>query len=66
MITRCVTGIYRTYLCTLSHKRLREKKNITMVKQLAVSHGMGMLFLATPLLQPLCGGLVECVVEGFC
>jgi hypothetical protein len=39
---------------------------IAMVKPLAVSHGMGMLFLATPSLQPLRDRLVERVVEGFC
>ena len=36
-----------------------------MVKPVAGSHGMAMLYLATPLLQPLCDGLVESAVEGF-
>jgi hypothetical protein len=36
-----------------------------MVKPVAGSHGMDMLFLATPLLQPLRDGLVEGAVKGF-
>jgi hypothetical protein len=31
----------------------------------AGSHGMAMLYLATPSLQPLCDGLVKGAVEGF-
>jgi hypothetical protein len=38
MITRSVTGIYCTYLSTLSHKRLSEEKGITMVNPFAISH----------------------------
>ena len=36
-----------------------------MVMPLAGSHDMAMLYLDTPLLQPLCDGLVERTVEGF-
>ena len=43
-----VTGIYRTYLSTLSHKRLSKKKKITMVKPFAGSSGMDILNIATP------------------
>jgi hypothetical protein len=56
--------IYCTYLYTQPNKRLREN-NITMVKPVAGSHGMDMLYLATPSLQPLRDGLVEGDVEGF-
>jgi hypothetical protein len=45
-------------------KRLR-KNNITMVKPVAGSHGMAMLYLATPSMQPLCNGLVKGAVKRF-
>jgi len=40
--------IYCTYLSTLSHKRLSEKKKITMVKPFARSSGMNILKFSRP------------------
>jgi len=61
-----VTGIYRTYLSTtLSHKRLSEKKKITMVKPFAGSSGMDISNIAAPPRQPLRDGLIEGAYEGF-
>ena len=57
--------IYRTYLSTLSHKRLCEKKKITMVKPFAGSSGMDILNIAAPPRQPLRIGLAEDPYEGF-
>jgi hypothetical protein len=66
MITWNVTGLYRTYLSTLSHKRLSEKKKITMVKLFAGSSGMDILNIAAPPpRQPLRDGLAEDPYEGF-
>jgi len=65
MITRYVTGIYRTYLSTLSNKRLSEKNKITMVKPFAGSSGMDILNIAAPPGQPLRVGLAEDPYEGF-
>ena len=57
--------IYRTYLSTLSHKRLCEKKKITMVKPFARSSGMDILNLAAPPGQSLRDGLAGDPYEGF-
>jgi hypothetical protein len=65
MITRYVTGIYRTYLSTLSHKKLSKKKKITMVKPFAGSSGMDILDIAAHPRQPLYNGLIEGAYEGF-
>jgi hypothetical protein len=48
MITWNVTGICCTYLSTFSHKRLSEKKKITMVKLFAGSSGIDILNIAAP------------------
>ena len=66
MITRSVTGIYRTYLSTLNHKRLSEKKGITMVKPFAISHGMNFAIETKPSPPHVRDELVEGSVEGFC
>jgi len=50
---------------TLSHKRLSEKKKITMVKPFARSSGMDILNLAAPPGQSLRDGLAGDPYEGF-
>ena len=60
-ITLSVTGIYRTYLSTLSHKRhtLAKNKGITMVKPFAISHGMVFVIETKPSPPHVRDGLVE-------
>jgi hypothetical protein len=53
------------HLSTLSHKRLSEKKSITMVKPFAISHGMFFVIETKPSPHHIRDGLVEGSVEGF-
>ncbi len=66
---RCACGSHvTTGVCEVVYvtgKDLAKKNKITMVKPFAGSHGMAMLYLAAPSLQPLCVELVERTVEGF-
>jgi hypothetical protein len=65
MITRYVTGIYRTYLSTLSKKRLQKKMNTIMVGLCAGSSSMATVFKAIPSQPPLCDSMADGAVKGF-
>jgi len=58
-------GIYRTYLSTLSQKDITKKKDTTMVKPIAVSHGMVFTIETEPSPPHVCDGLFEGSIEGF-
>ncbi len=58
-----IIRIYLLYL-TKDLGRVSEKKDITMVKQIAVSHGMASAIETKPLPPNVRDGLVEGSVEG--
>ncbi len=65
MITRYVTGIYCTYLSTLSHERLSEKKEDHHGETIRRSSGMDILNIAAPPRQPLRDGLLRAPTKDF-